>query len=175
MMGPMSSWSTAAGKSSAKQQPRRGTCTPMAGLLSLASSLLQQRVCSKRIKESLMKKALIISLILTSVAALGGSDEGIRLEVMVAASVDEVWEAWTTVEGVKSFFAADARIDLRPDGPYEIFFDPSAPAGKRGADDMRVMLVQPKTALAFTWNAPEKFPNARGQRTHVMVRFVPES
>ena len=122
-----------------------------------------------------MKKSLIISLVLISVAAFGGSEEGIRLEVVVSASVDEVWDAWTTVEGVKSFFAPDARIDLRPDGPYEIFFDPSAPAGKRGADDMRVMLVQPKSALAFTWNAPEKFPNARGQRTHVMVRLVPET
>ena len=38
-----------------------------------------------------------------------------------------------------------------------------------------MMLVQPNVALAFAWNAPAKFPNARNQRTHVMIRLYPIS
>ena len=67
------------------------------------------------------------------------------------------------------------------DGPrydrsaVEIFFDPKAPAGHRGADGNRIMLIQPKVSFAFTWNAPEKFPFARDQHTYVMLHFYPVS
>lgn len=109
-------------------------------------------------------------LMLIATGAFAGEKE-IRLEVNVAASREAVWSAWTTVDGVKSWFAGGANIDLRPDGAYEIFFAPNAPAGQRGADGMRLLLVQKPEALAFTWNAPQKFAQARPQRTHVMVRL----
>ena len=109
-------------------------------------------------------------LMLVTTAAFAGERE-IRFEVNVSASREAVWNAWTTVDGVKSWFAGGANIDLRPDGAYEIFFAPDAPAGQRGADGMRLLLVQKPSALAFTWNAPAKFPDARQQRTHVMVRL----
>lgn len=114
-----------------------------------------------------------LALVLWMLAAAGAfaHDREVRVEVNVPASREAVWKAWTTVEGVKSFFAGGANIDLRPDGAYEIFFAPDAPEGQRGADGMRLLLVQPNVALAFTWNAPSKFPNARQQRTHVMVRL----
>lgn len=119
-----------------------------------------------------MPARVMLALLVLFFAPLAfGEPEPIRLEVTVPAAREAVWEAWTTVEGVKSFFAGGANIELRPDGPYEIFFDPSAPAGKRGADGMRLLLVQPPQVLAFTWNAPTEFPAARPQRTHVVVRL----
>jgi uncharacterized protein YndB with AHSA1/START domain len=118
-----------------------------------------------------MRRSLFALALCFFAAHAVASEEGIRIETIVPASLDEVWNAWTTVDGVKSFFAGGANIDLRPDGAYEIYFDPSAAEGHRGADGMRVLLVQPKSALAFTWNAPAKFPEARRNRTHVMVRF----
>lgn len=121
------------------------------------------------------KSVAILVALICLVPSLSADETGIRLEVTVKASADAVWDAWTTEEGVKSFFAPGSHIDLRPDGWYEIFFDPKAPAGKRGADGQRVLLVQPKQAFAFTWNAPEKFPTARNQRTHVMIRLYPVS
>ena len=45
------------------------------------------------------------------------------------APVEAVWQAWTTSEGIKSFFAPDARVEARPDGPFEIYFNPYAPPG----------------------------------------------
>jgi uncharacterized protein YndB with AHSA1/START domain len=95
----------------------------------------------------------------------------IRAEAVVEAGVEEVWNAWTTEGGIKSFFAPDCHIEMKVDGLYEIFFDPGAEPGQRGADEMRILAIQPKTMLAFTWNAPLHLPEIRKQRTHVVLRF----
>ena len=97
----------------------------------------------------------------------------IAKQVVVKAPVDAVWSAWTTTQGVKSFFAPDARVEARADGPFEIYFNPYAPPGSKGADDMRFLALQPQKMLSFTWNAPPYFPEVRGQRTSVVVRLAP--
>ena len=38
---------------------------------------------------------------------------------------------------------------------------------------MRFMALQPKQMLSFTWNAPPHLPEARAQRTFVVLRFEP--
>jgi len=103
---------------------------------------------------------------------LQNPDRVIRGEVIVEASVDSVWEAWTTEEGIKTFFAPACNVDLRVDGLYEILFFPDADPGRRGAEGMRIMAFQPKKMLAFTWNAPSYLPNVRKQLTHVVIRFT---
>jgi len=113
---------------------------------------------------------LTLCLILVAMS-VRGAERSIDLEVTVAAPVAEVWKAWTTTEGVKSFFAPDARVELKVDGPYEIFFNPYAAPGLKGADGMRVLAFQDEKMLSFTWNAPPSLPEARKQRTHVVVRF----
>ena len=99
------------------------------------------------------------------------TDRLIRGEAVVEASLDEVWEAWTTEEGAKTFFAPDCSVDLRVDGPYEMFFDLDAKPGRRGGEGVRILAFQPKVMLSFTWNAPPNMPNVRAHSTHVVVRF----
>lgn len=41
----------------------------------------------------------------------------IRAEVIVPASLNVVWDAWTTEAGIKTFFGRDCRVELRVDGP----------------------------------------------------------
>jgi uncharacterized protein YndB with AHSA1/START domain len=98
-------------------------------------------------------------------------DRAICAEITVDAPVGEVWDAWTTEDGIKSFFAPDCNVDLRVDGLYEIFFAPEAPEGERGADGMRLLAVEPGRMLSFTWNAPLHLKRVRGQRTHVVLWF----
>lgn len=100
-------------------------------------------------------------------------DRVIREEVIIPAGVDAVWDAWTTSDGITSFFAPACNIDLRVDGSYEILFDPKAEPGHRGAEGVRILALQPKNMLAFTWNAPLHMPKVRKQWTHVVVRFEP--
>ena len=92
-------------------------------------------------------------------------------EIEVPASVADVWSAWTTHSGITSFFAPACRVELRPGGPYEIYFTPESPPGERGAEGTRVLAFQPEKMLAFTWSAPPHLPDVRRQRTSVVVRL----
>jgi uncharacterized protein YndB with AHSA1/START domain len=99
------------------------------------------------------------------------AERSIENQILVPAGIDPVWEAWTTPAGLKSFFAPDANVELRVDGPFELFINPLDEPGRKGADGMRILAIQEKKMLAFTWNAPPSLPEARQQRTHVVVRF----
>lgn len=118
--------------------------------------------------------ALLLAPALSLFAANATAQERTLVKMAtVKAGVDAVWNAWTTTEGIKSFFAPDALIDARPGGPFEIYFNPYARPGLRGADGMVVLAVQEKKMLSFTWNAPPHLPEVRGQRTSVTVRLAP--
>jgi uncharacterized protein YndB with AHSA1/START domain len=111
-------------------------------------------------------------------AGLGGAmsaERSIDKETVINATLDQAWEAWTTRAGIVSFFAPDAQIEPRVGGAFHIHMDPGAPAGARGADDMRFLALQPKKMISFDWNAPPHLPEARAQRTFVVVRFEPLS
>ena len=120
-----------------------------------------------------MKRTLALAAALAALAA-GAEERRIFKEALVHAPIDQVFQAWSTTEGVKSFFAPDADIDARPGGRYGVFFDPFGTPGMKGADDERVLAVQAPTLISFTWNAPPSLPEARGQHTAVIVRLRPE-
>jgi uncharacterized protein YndB with AHSA1/START domain len=96
----------------------------------------------------------------------------IELEATVRAPLAAAWEAWATSEGAQKWFAPKAHIELRPGGAYEILFAPDQPAGKRGAEDLKLLCFLPQEMLAFEWNAPPQFAKARPQRTWVVLRLA---
>ena len=99
----------------------------------------------------------------------------IRKEIEVHAPLAEMWRAWTTAEGAKTFFGPEARVDLRIGGPYEILFDLEQPAGKRGGEGLTVLCYVPDELVAFQWNAPPDFPTLRDcPRTWVVVQLAPD-
>ena len=116
--------------------------------------------------------ALLAFILVAACASAAAAPERlIEKQGVVKAPIADVWKAWTTREGIRSFFAPDANVDLRPGGLYEMYMNPFAEPGMRGADDMRVMAVQEPTMLTFTWNAPPSNPEIRKQRTMVIVRL----
>jgi len=117
-------------------------------------------------------RTLWIPLLLTSAVSLALAQErSIDKEVVVAAPVAEVWQDWTTKAGIESFFAPEAQIDARVGGAFHIHMDPFGAPDMKGADDMRYMALQPMKMLSFDWNAPPSLPEARQQRTFVVVRL----
>lgn len=90
----------------------------------------------------------------------------------VDAGVAEVWDAWTTPGGAKTFFAPEARLTLSIGGPYELLFDQEQEPGKQGSEGCRVLSYLPHQMLSFDWNAPPLFPAIREQRTWVVVQLA---
>jgi len=120
----------------------------------------------------LIRTASLLLCLAASPFALA-AERAIDKSIEIAATVDQAWAAWTTREGITSFFAPDARIEPRVGGAFQVYFDPMAEPGMKGADDMRFMALQPKKMISFDWNAPPHLPEARAQRTFVVVRFEP--
>jgi uncharacterized protein YndB with AHSA1/START domain len=99
-------------------------------------------------------------------------ERSIDKSIVVPATLDQAWDAWTTREGIISFFAPDAKIEPKVGGAFHIYINPLAEPGMKGADDMKFMALQPKQMLSFDWNAPPHLAEARQQRTFVVVRFA---
>ena len=131
----------------------------------------------KRIETVLTSVLPSLASALLALLLLGGAataaERSIDKQIEIAATLDQAWDAWTTREGIVSFFAPDARVEPRVGGAFQIYIDPTAPDGAKGADDMRFLALQPKRMISFDWNAPPSLPEARQQRTFVVVRFEP--
>lgn len=98
----------------------------------------------------------------------------IVVTAVVNAPLAEVWKAWTTPEGIESFFAPKApKVEPRPGGAFELWFAPTAPEGSRGCDDCKVHSVRPMEQLVFEWNSPPTIPVVRSLRTLVYLDFKP--
>jgi uncharacterized protein YndB with AHSA1/START domain len=122
---------------------------------------------------TLRRVALAVFAFAVPCPMLVAAERAIDKEIVVAATPQQVWNAWTTRAGITSFFAPDANIDARVDGAFEIHINPLAEPGLKGADGMRFLALQPPRMLSFTWNAPPSLPEARQQRTFVVVRIQP--
>ncbi len=92
-------------------------------------------------------------------------------ETVVDAPRAELFRTFTTTEGVTTFMARDACVELAPEGPYEVYFDLSAGEGLRGSEGCRVLSWVEDEMVSFSWNAPPSFPDERGQRTFVVVQL----
>jgi uncharacterized protein YndB with AHSA1/START domain len=88
---------------------------------------------------------------------------------IIPASIEAVWQAWTTEEGVNSFFAPQCCIDLRVGGAYEMYFDLEVLAGQRGSEGCTILAIDEPNFLSFTWNAPPELPRIRQMHTHVSL------
>src|SRR5215467_9927392 len=106
-------------------------------------------------------KILVALLAVIASFVAHAQERYVETEVRVKAPIDAVWLAWTTTEGIKTFFAPDAHVEARVDGPFEIYINPLAPPGMKGADNMRFLAIQDRKMLTFTWNAPPSLPEAR--------------
>jgi len=97
----------------------------------------------------------------------------ITVTKVINAPVADVWKAWTTAEGLESFWAPKAaKIEPVPGGAFELWFGVNNPEGSRGSEGCLVHSVQPMEQFVFEWNAPPGNP-VRKLRTLVYLDFKP--
>ncbi len=122
--------------------------------------------------------AIVIAIALLGLPVSGfaaATDRLLVKEVTVNASLDEVWHAWTTAEGL-TFISGESNVLLERGGPYEWFLDlPPDEYGKRGGQGARILAFLPKEMIAFSWTFPPSIPELRdaNETTQVVVRFEP--
>ncbi len=95
----------------------------------------------------------------------------LRKEVVLSVPLREVWNAWTTSEGVMTFLAPKANVQLVIGGPYEMYFDLNLPLGFQGTEGCKVLGFDSTRGLAFDFLAPPQFPNVRRLRSRVDLQF----
>jgi uncharacterized protein YndB with AHSA1/START domain len=98
----------------------------------------------------------------------------ITVTKVIDAPVADVWKAWTTPEGIESFFAPKAaKVVAEPGGAFELWFGVDMPEGSRGSEGCLFHSVTPMRQLVFEWNAPPTIPTIRRLRTLVYIDFAP--
>lgn len=98
--------------------------------------------------------------------------EKLEFEININASPEEVYNAWTTLEGIKTFFAPDGKIEIKLFGDYHIYFFPDYPEGSRGAEDEKIIGYEENKMISFTWGFPPMLPDLRAnQKTIVTIKF----
>jgi uncharacterized protein YndB with AHSA1/START domain len=102
------------------------------------------------------------------------SERAVRHTASVPAPVEDVWWAWTTDAGIRSWLVDDSRVVLEVGGPYEWYFLEEGSPGGRGSEGCQVIGFQAPTMLTFTWNAPPHLAQARAQRSVVLLRLRPD-
>jgi uncharacterized protein YndB with AHSA1/START domain len=93
-------------------------------------------------------------------------------EVTVAAPIERVWWAWTTSEGMASWWAKKSWIELRIGGPWELYFETTRPRGWQGSEGCRILSYRPPEMLSFSWNFPPSIPKIRFEYLWVVLRFL---
>ncbi len=120
----------------------------------------------------------MIVTILTALAPTAMAGERIlRTEAVVQAPAAEVWKALTTKEGLQSWMAPVAEIDLRLGGTLKANYNPQTKIGDAGTIVHHILSYEPERMLSTRFTAPESAPPEAklAQQTWVVYRLGPIS
>jgi uncharacterized protein YndB with AHSA1/START domain len=95
-------------------------------------------------------------------------NKALKFEVSVPASLEAVWAAFSTSEGLSTWLTPGAVVDLRKGGEWTAHF----PGGKTGGGTIVSFL--PEREMVLSAMAPEAFPTVRAERTTAIFRFLPQ-
>ena len=89
------------------------------------------------------------------------------IEIEVPASIQEVWKAFSTSEGLSTWLFPNATVDLKPGGDWLVHF----PGGSTGGGT--IVSFVPEKEIVIAALAPDKFPQVRAARTRAVFEFEP--
>jgi uncharacterized protein YndB with AHSA1/START domain len=124
--------------------------------------------------QSIFLIVILLGLNIGEIKAMDSNfkEKAIVYEIEINESAVEVYKAWTTKEGLQSFFAPECKIDLKMFGDFHIHFFPENPIGSKGAEDEKILSIQENKMLSFTWGFPPSLITLReNQKTVVLLRF----
>jgi uncharacterized protein YndB with AHSA1/START domain len=97
-------------------------------------------------------------------------------EGIVEASLDEVWTSFTTSEGLRTWLAPHAEIDLRVGGLMRTHYDPLGRLGDPQTIENSILSFEPRRMLSVRVSkAPEGFPFPNAIRQMWTVVYFEEA
>lgn len=90
---------------------------------------------------------------------LATADQPLVHTAVVDAPVSQVWKAWTTTEGIKSWMVAEGDVDLKIGGKIRTGYAAGTDLDGPNAIENTIIAFDPGRMLAIrNTKAPEKFP-----------------
>lgn len=87
-----------------------------------------------------------------------GSERVMRHEVIVDASVDEAWQAFSTAEGWQSFAVPVVEFELKMGGKFHSNYNVGSKLGDPGTIYHSVLCYVPRKMIAFKIGLTDEFP-----------------
>jgi uncharacterized protein YndB with AHSA1/START domain len=104
-------------------------------------------------------RRVVVAAIVAACAGPARALDSITAEGIVDAPVAAVWNAWTTGEGLASWLAPQADIELRVDGRMRVIADARGSLDGPAAIENRVLSFEPQRMLSIRVSrAPSDFP-----------------
>jgi uncharacterized protein YndB with AHSA1/START domain len=103
--------------------------------------------------------------VFTAPAQAENSTKVLRIELSIPAPVHDVWEAFTTTQGLSSWLAPDVSVELKPGGDWLVKFPGSTGGGT-------IVSFIPEKEIVINALAPDRFPQVRAARTHAVFTFT---
>ncbi len=124
-----------------------------------------------------MLKMLIAAVVapLAAASAFAADLPPIVTEGVVNATPREVWRAWTTPEGMRSWLAPKADVDLRIDGLMRTNYNAKGELGDDGTIENRILAFDPERMFAIqVAKAPKTFPFPQAVKKMWTVVYLSE-
>jgi uncharacterized protein YndB with AHSA1/START domain len=121
--------------------------------------------------QKILSLPMLMTLVLTcagaaqSGPALHEPPQKLVIEIEVPAPVHDVWQAFSTSEGLSTWLFPNATVDLKPGGDWLVHF----PGGSTGGGTIESFVPEKEMVLAAL--APDKFPHVRAERTRAVFQF----
>lgn len=114
-------------------------------------------------------------LVTLSIERLATAELALRHSAVIPASLANVWAAWTTTEGLRSFVAPVIDLDFRVGGRWESSYNPQAKIGDSTNIANEVLCYLPMEMLAIRIiQTPPGFPDPEvGKRLWTVMQFEP--
>ena len=93
------------------------------------------------------------------------STPALMIELSIPAPLHEVWEAFTTKEGLSTWLTPDVSVELKPGGDWLVKFNGSTGGGT-------IVSFVPEEELVIDALAPDRFPLVRAARTRAVFTFT---
>jgi uncharacterized protein YndB with AHSA1/START domain len=84
-------------------------------------------------------------------------EKALRIETVVSASTQEVWDAFTTPAGITGWIAPVAKLDLRVGGTLSTHYDKKAVIGDPGTIRLQIINYLEGELITFKVNLNESF------------------